>query len=157
MKTKLFLAMAILLVCGACSSSKTLPELANKVSAKVDARDYTIGVSMANPMRMRPVYLTSEYELRIKGDSAFAYLPYFGVAHIAPFNASEGGIRFSRPMTDYKADRNVSKGLWDIRFNVAEGQIRYSIYIRLYQNGKATLDVNSYDKDMISFDGEMKL
>lgn len=157
MKKTLFLAPIFLLVLGACSSLKTSPDTVSKVSEKVNARDYVISVHMANPMRMNPVYLTSEYDLKIKGDSAFGYLPYFGVAHIAPVNPSEGGIRFSRPMMDYSAEQNVTKGLWNIRFRVAEGQLLYSVFIQLYDNGKATVDVNSYDKDMIRFDGELKL
>lgn len=157
MKTNLFLAVMVLLVLPACSSLKTSPDIVNKVASKVDAKDYTVVVNMAHPMRMRPVFLTSEYDLKINGDSAIAYLPYFGVAHVAPMNPSEGGIRFSGPMTDYNVQQNKSKGQWDVRFKIRENQMLYNVLIRLYQNGKATIDVNPYDKDMISFDGEMKL
>jgi predicted component of type VI protein secretion system len=78
MKTKLIF-YALLVLFAACSSLKTAPDVIREITRKVESKDYTIAVNYANPLRMRPVYLTSEYEVRIKNDSAFAYLPYFGV------------------------------------------------------------------------------
>ena len=93
--------LAALLFLVSCSSSKTLPATVDKVTQKVQSKDFVITVNYANPLRGQQIYLTSDYDLRIKNDSAFAYLPYYGVAYVAPYGISEGGIKFSEPVNDY--------------------------------------------------------
>jgi hypothetical protein len=35
--------------------------------------------------------------------------------------------------------------------------VEYQVYLSVFDNGSATFNVNSYEKDMISFSGNMKL
>lgn len=148
------MCMGFILV--SCTSSKTLPEIVEKVARQVEAKDYIIAARYANPLRGRQIYLTSEYDLRVKNDSAFAYLPYFGVAHVAPYNPSDAGIKFAQKMDNYSAVPNKKKNGWEIHFNVTDKEYNYTIHITLFNNGSASFSVNSYQRDVITFLGELK-
>ena len=156
MKTLLIYSTFALLFLTACSSAKTTPETISEIARKVESKDYTVTVHYANPLRMKSVVLTSEYDLRIKNDSAFAYLPYFGVAHTAPYRSSEGGIKFAEPMTDYVISSNKKLNGWDIRFKIRSKGDTYEIFMNVFNNGNATLSVTSQQRDMITFSGEIK-
>jgi hypothetical protein len=158
MKTLLIcITFLLLFFMTSCSFSKTTPETINEVTRKIESKDFTIVVNYANPMRMKPVFLTSEYDLRIKNDSAFAYLPYYGVAHVAPFDPSQGGIKFAEPLTDYKVTPNKKSNGWDIRFKVKGRESVYDIIMSIFNNGSTMFSVTSYERDMITFNGEMKV
>jgi hypothetical protein len=141
-----------------CSVLKTAPETIKEVTGKIVAKDFTILTNYAIPLRMQPVNLISEYSLTIKNDSAFAFLPYFGVARVAPYNSSEGGIKFAEKMTDFQIKTNKKSTGWEITFKVKpKAMVEYQVYLSVFDNGSATFNVNSYEKDMISFSGNMKL
>ncbi|HLP04558.1 MAG TPA: DUF4251 domain-containing protein [Paludibacter sp.] len=152
-----FAVLVSLLVLAACSSSRTLPETANEVARKVQSKDFSIRANYANPMRGSQLYLTSEYDLRIKNDSAFAFLPYYGVAYMAPFNPAEGGIKFAEPMEDYSLVPNKKNNGWFVRFKVNAREYNYVFSITIFANGNSSFTVTSYQRDPITFSGEMKM
>ena len=157
MKTQLMYSTFVLvLFMTACSSTKTATETIGEVTRKVESKDVTVTVHYANPLRMKQVILTSEYDLRIKNDSAFAYLPYFGVAYSAPYGSSEGGIKFAEPMTDYAIASNKKSNGWDIHFKIRSKEDVYEIFMNIFNNGSALFSVTSQKRDMISFSGEVK-
>lgn len=149
-------SLVVLIFTSACSSLKTTPEKAIEITNKIDNKDFTIKFNYANPIRMQQIALTSEYNLTIKGDSAIAFLPYYGVAHVAPFNSSEGGIKFASNMKDYSKSMNKKGDGWNIRFKINSSEYHYNIFLSVYQNGNSTLQINSYERDPISFYGEIK-
>ena len=157
MKTQLMYSTFVLLFfMTACSSTKTATETIGEVTRKVESKDVTVTVHYANPLRMRQIVLTSEYDLRLKNDSAFAYLPYFGVAYSAPYRSSEGGIKFAEPMTDYAIASNKKSNGWDIHFKIRSKEDVYEIFMNIFNNGSALFSVTSQKRDMISFSGEIK-
>jgi len=150
-----FCACFLLFFISSCSFLKTSQETKKIISTKVESKNFTVGVNSANPLRMRPVQLTSDYTLRIKSDSAFAYLPYYGVAQIAPFS-SEGGIKFAEPMIDYKMSPNKRSSGWDIQFHVKSELVLYTVNMNIYDNGSSVITVSFFNRDVISFNGEVK-
>lgn len=157
MKTyqNLILVLALFMLY-ACNTTKTTPEIAQQNLQKIENRNFTIRANYANPLRMRQVFLTSEYTLKIKGDSAFAYLPYYGVAHTAPMDPSEGGIKFSELMIDYTSKPTKKSDGREISFKVNTREYNYQINLTVFFNGSSTISVNSYQRDPITFYGEMK-
>ena len=127
------------------------------IEQMVNKKDFTVSVNYANPTRGSQIYLTSEYTLKIKNDSAFAYLPYYGVAYVAPYNSSEGGIKFSELMYDYKITPNKKNDGWKIRFKVKSVMSEVNVYMDIFENGNCSMNINSYDKESIHFSGEIKL
>lgn len=152
----IYTVIAVFLFLNACNSLKTTPETARENLEKIDRKDFAVKANFANPLRMQQVVLTSEYDLRIKNDSAFAFLPYYGVAHTAPMNPAEGGIKFAELMIDYRSKSTRKNDGREINFKVNAGEYNYVINMTVYQNGTATFVVNSYQRDAITFHGEMK-
>lgn len=139
-----------------CSSLKTAPEIVSEITKKIESKNFTVEVNYANPLRMKQVYLTYGYDLRIKNDSAFAYLPYYGVAQIAPYDSNEGGIKFAEPMTNYTVVPNKKSTGWDIAFKVKSKLSVYDVVMNLFDNGSTLITINSYERDMITFNGDIK-
>ncbi len=158
MKTfrKIIYALIVLVVFNSCKSIKTTPETAKRNLEKIDNRNYTLIANFANPLRMQQIVLTSEYNLRIRKDSAFAFLPYYGVAYSAPLNASEGGIKFAEPIVDYQIKPNPKNDGREISFKINTREYNYQINMTIFQNGSATFVINSHQRDAITFYGELK-
>lgn len=98
--------------------------------------------------------LTSEYTLRVSGDSVIAYLPYFGVAYSAPVNSSEGGIKFISTHSIYKIT-NRKKGGWDITIKPTDVSDVQQLYFTIFTNGSASLQVTSTNRQSITFNGNI--
>ena len=150
-----YLAIMVLVLVTSCSAFKTTPETISEITRKVESKDFTVVFNYANPMRMRQRYLDSEYDLRIKNDSAIAYLPYFGVAYSAPNGGGEGGIKFAGTMTDYAIKKNKKSNGWDIHFKFKANETDYDFSLSVFNNGSTMMTVNSTNRDPISFNGEV--
>ena len=157
MKTHLIQVVFIFLIfMTSCSFLKTGTISIQELTQKVQSKDFTVSVNTVDPMRMRQHYLTSEYDLRIKNDSAFAYLPYFGVAYSAPYGGGEGGIKFAEPMMNYSVKSNKKSTGWDIYFKIKDRENSYEFYVNIFNNGSSLFTVNSFNRDPITFNGEIK-
>ena len=149
------LAFVVFLCLNACSSSKNTTESILQTAQKIESKDFTIKVNYAVPMRMKQISLTSDYEIRIKKDSCFAFLPYYGVVQVAPMNPSEGGIKFREKIIDYLIRSNKKNDGWEISFKVNARENYYQIYFSIYNNGNSTVTINSNKQDAITFYGEI--
>lgn len=150
------LSIIIFSLCS-CKVIKSDIENVDKISKSIENKLFTVSFNYVNPMRMQSIALTSEYTLTIKGDSAFAYLPYYGVVHTAPFNMSDGGIKFASAMQKLDKRLNKKHDGWEIRFKIDKPEYHYNLHLTVYKNGSSTLQVNSYDKDPISYFGEIEI
>lgn len=159
MKTFLFsisTTIAMMIATSCASVNTATPEVTNLIKNKVAAKNYTIDARMANPMRGKAIVLNYGYELQIKADSAYAYLPYYGVAQRAPYGNTDGGIKFDEPMKDYTIKSKKKDNGWDISFKVETKDYNYELNLSIFNNGNASFTVNTVDRDVISFTGEVK-
>jgi len=158
MKTSIQIMTIVLgSILSSCSLTKTTPETINIVKQKIETKNFNIKMDRAIPLRMRTVNLTSSYTLKIIGDSAFAYLPYYGVAQSAPYGSTEGGIKFAEPMSDFSYTKNLKKHSHNIFFKVKNGSSNYQVRLEIFENGSSTTNISSYERDAITFYGEMEL
>lgn len=103
------------------------------------------------PMTGSARTLTSEYEVKLAGDSLTCYLPYFGRAYVAGYGEG-GGLNFTSTKFDYKA-RERKKGGWDITINPKDvNDVREMNFI-VSDKGYANLQVLSNNRQPISFTG----
>ncbi len=163
MKQYSFIAILIAAVfVGSCSSSKQATSekdaaTAQQVNEKIQAKDYQIDVDYATPARGKGISLSYGYNLKIRNDSAIVYLPYYGVAYSAPYGGGEGGIKFGEPMKEYKAVPQKKAGDWKITFKADTPDYNYDVTIDVYSNGRAYLTFNSFQRQSINFNGQVKL
>src|ERR1044071_8700908 len=77
--------------------------------------------------------LSSEYDLRLLGDSVVAYLPYFGRAYAATYGSGDGGIKFTSTQFEYTA-KTRKKG-WDITIAPKDGSDVRQLFLSVSPNG----------------------
>jgi hypothetical protein len=134
---------------------------AEAVKKMVDESNYVFVANSASPLGGGLRQLTSEYDLKITKDTITAWLPYFGVAHIAPIDPTEGGIKFTTTNFEYTTTR-VKNGNWRILIkprdkNIGDMRDVQQMWLTISENGYASLQVISTNRDPIMFDGELQM
>lgn len=158
MRFYLFLLICLLISCTSIKNpSQDKQTKIQQVTGKIQDKDFVIEVTQAQPMRGRTINLTFGYDLKIKNDSAIAYLPYFGVAQIAPYGGGDGGIKFAEQMKNYQISPMKKGDGWNIKFNVNTFEYNYEFILNIFNNGNSSVIVNSYERDLITFHGNIKL
>ncbi|MDP4285137.1 MAG: DUF4251 domain-containing protein [Bacteroidota bacterium] len=153
-------AIAFSLLFIQCSSSQKSGDQNAKlntedISNMVNNKTFIFVAQRANPMRIRSQVLTSEYDVTVKKDTLKSYLPFFGRAYQAPINPSEGGIQFTSTNFTYKVNTD-KKGSWLVTIVPKDYQQIQQFLFRIFENGSASLNVNSTSKSPISFNGYIK-
>jgi hypothetical protein len=142
-----FLAMVMAIL-----SSVPAQQKETVIKNKVQERSFVFKVQSVSPMRGSMRQLTSEYDLRVTPDSIISWLPYFGRAYSAPINPSEAGIKFTSTNFNYTvATRN--KNRWDITIKPKDATDINQLFLTVFANGSASLQVISNNRDPISFSG----
>lgn len=147
---KNFILTALFFASFSCTTSQDAAKV-EATSGLVESQDYIFTAEYAYPMTGRSIYLNSDYTFAISKDSLISYLPYFGRAYVAPINPTEGGIQFKSKEFDYSLTKNKSG--WDVIIKTKDVQRRYQISLNIGTTGNATLNVNSPDRQNISFSG----
>jgi hypothetical protein len=150
---KLFVNMALIL-CTALSSFSTYAQNNKDTAAMrkmITNQQYIFKAQQAIPLGGRTIQLTSEYDVRITRDSVISFLPYYGRAYSAGYGSSEGGIKFNSKQFDYSV--NEKKDGWDITIKPKDAQDVQQLQFSIFDNGSASLNVNSTNRQAISFSG----
>jgi hypothetical protein len=130
-------------------------EKAVKVQNIINANNFVFVAESALPMGGRTIYLTSPYNVRVSNDTLLADLPYYGRAYSAPINPSEGGIRFTSTNFDYKVKDRKKSG-WDILITPKDTRDVRQLFLTASENGYASLQVTSNNRQAITFTGYIK-
>jgi hypothetical protein len=85
-------------------------------------------------------------------DSIISFLPYFGVAYQAPISTAEGGIKFSSAQFDYTSSI-AKRQSWQVSIKPKDVPEVTQLSLHIFNNGEATLQVISTNKQAISFNG----
>jgi len=95
----------------------------------------------------------SAYDFTVTPDSIVAYLPYYGRTYSAPYNSSEGGIKFKSKDFSYSQTKN-KKGSYSVNIRTRDLKSEnYQLVLIVSEKGYATLMVNSNNKQPINFNG----
>lgn len=153
---KLVLITLFLLCATALMAAKPKDGVRNEaVSAALESRDYTIDVRTAMPSSGPSVQLNYSYNVKIKGDSLYCYLPYFGRAYSLPYGGGEG-LNFVTTTTDYKQQK-AKRDMMRISFNARTREDTYRFTIEVFPNGSSFVQVSPNNKQSISFNGDMEI
>jgi type II secretory pathway pseudopilin PulG len=118
----------------------------------IDAQSYVFKARTANPMRGRTMQLTTDYTVKVGKDTVVSDLPYFGRAFTAPVDPTKGGIQFTSTKFDYST-KEIKKG-WEVTIKPTDtgGDIQ-QLFLTIFNNGSASLQVTSTNRTPISFNG----
>lgn len=137
------------------SRSEKKAKIERAVKEAIDSKDYKINVDRMQPMRGNSRALTSNYSLKIKNDSVFSYLPYFGVAYSVPYGGGKG-LNFNEPISEYKVE-HLKKGKVRIDFEARSEEDNYKYSLTIFPNGSTSIHVLPTNRQSISFTGDMDI
>lgn len=126
----------------------------NGINAALISKNYTFKATSVIPARGRIIQLTTNYDLKVNKDSTIAYLPYFGRAYSAPIGGSGGGIEFTSTNFEHTVS-NRKKGGWRVEIRFKDAQDVQQMYLTVSENGNASLQVTSNNRQSISYNGEV--
>ena len=147
--------MLIVLLAGIAYSGSTQDKSETSAKALIESKSFVFKAESVSPPRGRFTHLTSNYDLIVAGDSVTAFLPYFGRAFSAPITPSEGGIKFTSVNNEYETAKRKKDG-WEIVIRPKDGNDVQALYLTVFDNKRASLRVNSVNRESISFNGYIR-
>jgi hypothetical protein len=121
------------------------------VEKVVSSKQFVFKAQTVLPMRGSIRSLTSDYEVRLLGDSVISHLPYFGRVYNATYGGS-GGVEFTSTKFGYKSKLR-KKGGWDVTIETKDVMDRQKLIFYISETGYATLQVTDNNREQISFNG----
>ena len=150
--------LAAALAVSACGvlSSETREEKAAReareaqmVRQGVEAGDFIIDIDRMYPIRGTSKVVTS-YSIKVRDGVLYSHLPYIGVAWRVPYGGGHA-LNFDAPIANYTVTQ--SKDGYEIRIYVKTDEDEHLYRLTLFDNGRASLDVQSGNRERISYSG----
>lgn len=123
-----------------------------KLKELIEKQNYAFIATSATSQGGRNIPLTSEYDLKVSKDTISSYLPFFGRAYTAPFNDTEGGIKFQSKDFSYNKTLKKKNG-WSIVITPKDVSSINSLTLEISESGYGTLSITSNQKSFISYYG----
>ena len=127
-------------------------EQAKNVTAALDARKYKIDITRMIPSR-GPAKSVSSHSIEVRNDSLISYLPYIGRAYNVPYGGGNG-LNFSAPISSYK-ETTKKNGLREIEILATNSEDTYTYSLSVWDNGSSSINVQSRQREQISYSGDM--
>lgn len=125
-----------------------------QLRTQIDARQFTFNAQSATSTGGRTRQLTGSNTLIVHADSLDAYLPYFGRAYSATPGDTNGGINFNSTSFSYDA-QDAKNGGWTVNIKPKDEKNASNMQLSISEDGYATLQVTSNNRQMISFYGQI--
>lgn len=87
--------------------------------------------------------------------SLISYLPYIGRAYNVPYGGGKG-LNFSERIGSYQESQKKN-GLRHIEISLTNDEDTYHYIIEVFDNGNSTIDVQSRQREPISYTGQMTI
>ncbi len=121
-------------------------------TAVADSQHFVFRPQAAIPASGGMRNLSYGYELIVSLQKIDSYLPFFGIAYTAEYGSTKSPLEFiSEKFTYTLATRK--KGGWDIIINTKDTKDPKRLILNIFENGAASLQVSSNDRQPISFNG----
>jgi len=125
-----------------------------EIKAIVESKTFVFKATNANPMKGRTINLTSEYDVKITGDSIFSYLPYYGVAYSASYGGTDSPMIFNKVFET--CDMEKTKNGYRVKVSTKNGSDRLEFNFNISETGTTTLMVSSINRQSISYYGNLE-
>ena len=129
-------------------------EQAKAVKAALQERNYQIAVNRMYPSRGASKTVSYGYSVEVRNDSLISYLPYFGRAYSVPYGGGNG-LNFSAPINNYQ-ESQLKSNQRRIEIDVKNDEDTYHYTLDIFDNGSTSIDVQSRQREPISFSGDME-
>ncbi len=156
---KICFVIGICFLLSACATQKDKQARLSLIDSLVKSNSFKFVAQRANPLRgslidPRILQLNGSYYLKVSKDTLNCYLPYFGVAQQAPYGSSENGIQFIT--TNFNYDKKQTGKSYEVTIVPKNNDKANKMFLNISESGTATLNVNSNNRDAISFNGTIE-
>lgn len=128
-----------------------MPQSGNDMNAIASAGLLRVGDS---PNRIN--LLGNPNFLRLEGEKASAYLPFYGEQQLNPqMNSTDQAIRFDNEVQNLRSKFNRNKNQYEIQFDISGQNNSYRIFMAVFPSMTANLRVNSANRSFISYQGKV--
>lgn len=135
-----------------CSTPKEFVQLGPAdVSNLMSGKSFIFIAQRMNPMSGPQKPLTSYYDVVVSKDTVNSFLPYFGRSYVGIINTSESPLQFISTNFSYKVSEG--KNGWEVAIAPNDRREIQSLNFTVFNNGSATLNVTSTNREAISFSG----
>ena len=166
-------AVAMLLACGSSKNQPTEAQL-RVLNELIDNRQLTIESDWAYPQATRAMQqvinsgllmpgntagnislVGNTNFLKIKGDSIFSYLPYFGERQMqVDYGGRDNAIEFNGLMEDLTIEKTKNSG-YKLIFNAESGRENFNVYLTISPGLKTDILLNSSSRFPIRYSGDV--
>ena len=122
------------------------------VNDNLKAGDFRIDIDRMYPLRGGSQHV-SNYSLSLKDGVLNSHLPYIGQAWRVPYGGGHA-LNFSAEIGSYDVVRTRDGG-YEVRIFVKTDEDQHVYTLTVFDNGRASLDVQSQNRERISFSGNM--
>lgn len=163
MKKWIFTLLAAALAVSGCGilSNETREEKAARVAREaqmvydnVQAGDFVIDIDRMYPLRGTSKVVNT-YSVKVKDGILYSHLPFIGQAWRVPYGGGHA-LNFDAEIGNYSVVRYREDG-YQVRIYVKTDEDEHLYLITVFQNGRADVDVQSGNRDRISYSGMMDL
>ena len=161
MKKYILPLLAAVLAVSACGilSSETREERvvreakeAKMVRQGLETGNFTIDIDRMYPVRGSSK-VVNNYSVKVKDGVLFSHLPFIGQAWRVPYGGGHA-LNFDAPVINYTVSQLKNEG-FEIRIFVKTDEDEHLYRLTVFDNGRASLDVQSQNRDRISYTGQM--
>ena len=160
MKKWIVCLLAAVLGLGSCNILRETPHErearmqreAQMVLENIQAGEFTIDITRMYPLRGTARSVTGQ-SVTVKDGVLHSGLPFFGQAWRVPYGGGHA-LNFQAPIRSYSVAAHP-KGGYVVNLYVKTDEDEHVYQFRIFENGGTSLDVQSGNRDRISFSGEM--
>ena len=161
MKQWILTLLAVLLTVSSCGvlSSETREERvlreareAQMVVDNLSAGNFTIDIDRMYPIRGTSQHVTN-YSVSVKDGVLDSHLPYIGQAWRVPYGGGHA-LNFKAPVGTYNVVQTRKDG-YEVRIYVKTDEDQHIYLLTVFNNGRASLEVQSQNRERISYSGVM--
>lgn len=121
----------------------------------LDSKKYLFIAQSAYTAGGAMIQLTSEFFLKLDGDTLESNLPFFGVAFNVPFGSTSSPLSFKSSDFNYRVSKG-KKGRIEIEIRLNRPEDPSQLYLSVSSAGFADLRVISLNRQAMSFYGEIQ-
>ena len=125
---------------------------ARMVVDNIQNGDFRIDIDRMYPIRGTSQHV-SNYSVTVKDGMLDSHLPFIGQAWRVPYGGGHA-LNFKAKIGSYKVVQTRKDG-YEVRIYVKTDEDEHLYLLTVFNNGRASLDVQSGNRDRISYSGEM--
>jgi hypothetical protein len=125
---------------------------AQMVADNLQNANFTIDIDRMYPLRGTSQHV-SNYSVSVKDGVLDSHLPFIGQAWRVPYGGGHA-LNFKADIGSYNVAKTRKDG-YEVRIYVKTDEDEHLYLLTVFTNGRASLEVQSGNRDRISYSGEM--